>query len=43
MINGVGNWPHIANPMGAADAVNAFLDGLGPDIANPRPPGSSRL
>ena len=28
--NGVGKWPHIANPMGAADAVNAFLDGLAP-------------
>ena len=30
VINGVGNWPHIANPMGAADEVNAFLDGLAP-------------
>ena len=27
-INGVGNWPHIANPAGAADAVNAFLEEL---------------
>ena len=30
VINGVGKWPHIANPMGAADGVNAFLDGLAP-------------
>ena len=27
-INGSGDWPHIANPAGAADAVNAFLDEL---------------
>ena len=27
-INGEGNWPHIANPAGAADAVNAFLEEL---------------
>ena len=30
VINGVGKWPHIANPMGAADVVNAFLDDLSP-------------
>ena len=27
-INGMGDWPHIANPAGAADVVNAFLEEL---------------
>ncbi len=34
---GVGNWPHVANPAGAADAVNAFLDDIGTgDVAGIR-------
>ena len=38
IINGMGNWPHIANPAGAADAVNAFLDDVAAgDAAGPRP------
>ncbi len=37
-INGVGDWPHIANPAGAADAVNAFLDDIAAgEVAGIRP------
>ena len=37
-INGVGNWPHIANPGGAADAVSALLDDIAAgDTADLRP------
>ena len=44
IVSGSGNWPHIANPAGAADAVNAFLDdvvagdaaGVSPDLDSPR-------
>ena len=37
-INGEGNWPHIANPAGAADAVSEFLDEIaGGDAADVRP------
>ena len=28
IVSGSGNWPHIANPAGAADAVNAFLEDI---------------
>ena len=37
VINGVGKWPHIANPMGAANGVNAFLDGLASGDHDARP------
>ena len=44
VINGVGKWPHIANPMGAAERAwtawppaKAVINGVGkwPHIANP--------
>ena len=34
VINGMGNWPHITNPVGTAEAVTTFLDRLNPGSAS---------
>ena len=42
-INGEGDWPHIANPAGAADAVNVFLEELAESDLGANRPVSPRL